>query len=188
MIKIKAKISTAQVKRLQNVVQKTPSRVRNELNKAINATTKKTQTYIAKEIISTEGLNVTGAAVKRTQDKKRSTVRSLGAVIIIRKKDRIPLKDFKARQTKTGVAYKIRKKGATKVIQGGFKVKAYGNNVYKRPTSRRPTGSRKKGPSVWGFFLGQKMKPRVKQFIQKQLNKEINERLRVLKLKQAGKI
>jgi hypothetical protein len=46
--------------------------------------------------------------------KKKSTVKSLGAVVIIRKKNRIPLKEFGARQNASGVSYKIRKQKRTK--------------------------------------------------------------------------
>ena len=188
MIKIRADIKYRQVKRIQDAIQGKPSKLRSRVNKAINETIKKTKNYIAKEIVSREGLNVSNAAVKRVQKSKNSRVRSLGGVIIIEKKKRIPLKDFKARQTATGVSYKIRKKDGTKVIHGAFKVKTYGNNVYKRPTKQRPTGYRKKGPSVWGFFLGQKLEPKVKRFAKKQLNKEVNEVIRVMRLKQAGAI
>ena len=185
MLKIKTEFKLSQIKQIQETVGS--KKIRSVANKAINKTVDKAQRFIAKEIINKQGLAVSQAAVSRSQDKKKSTVKSLGAVVIIRKKNRIPLKEFGARQNASGVSYKIRKQSGRKLIPGGFIVKSYGKNVYRRPTKLRPTGSRKYGPSIWGFFLGQKLTSPVKKYIRTQLQKEIVRELREIRIKKLKK-
>jgi sarcosine oxidase delta subunit len=84
MLKIKTEFKLSQIKQIQEAVGS--KKIRSVANKAINKTVDKAQRFIDKEIINKQGLVVSQAAVSRSQDKKKSTVKSLGAVVIIRKK------------------------------------------------------------------------------------------------------
>lgn len=186
-MKIKAKVDKRELRKLDAFL-KDKKQFKSAINKAVNETAKKTQAHVSSRIIEQEGLNLRPAAVKRVIKMERSKAATLTAKITIERKRRVPLKDFGARQGNQGVSYKIRKADGTKMIPGAFKVRSYKQNVYKRPGQTRAVGGRKKGPSVWGFFRGRKMKKDVVAFARKQLTKEIQERIRVITLKRAGAI
>ena len=177
------------IRELQRELVEWGKRLRKELAIATNKAAKKTQRSIAKQIV--QELAVTQKVVRdktRVAKKAKATDPMPTAVIVLQQTNRIPLKEFRPRQTKKGVTYKVSKTKGRKTIPGGFIVDAYGGHVYKRPNAARATGKRKKGPSPWGVFVKRGLRIPTIVSAKKELRKQILERVRFLKLKRSGVI
>ena len=90
---------------------------------------------------------------------KRATPTSLSAIIRVKHGFRPSLKAFKARQTKTGVSYKVSRSKGTKKIPGAFIGSAalLGKHVYKRVSKKRLPIRKLLGASVWGVYTKNRM-------------------------------
>lgn len=173
--------SSAVVKSLDNVVKN----LQKELGTVVMKTARKGKSFIAKSV--TQELAVTQKVVKAHVEVKKEGPTT--ASVSLDKSPRIPLKEFRARQTKTGVSYKTSKSKGGKRIEGGFIVSRYGGNVFKRRSGvKRQVGSSKKGPSPWGVFVKKKRRRTVKKQLSDELDKQLKERLRYRRLKQSGAI
>ena len=100
---------------------------------------------------------------------------------------RIPLKEFKARQLKKGVSYKTSKRKGRQSIPGAFIVDRYGGNVYKRPGKSRAVGGRKKGPSPWGVYVKNHYRPQTVKSLDSEMRKQLVKRTRDIRAKMEGK-
>ena len=188
---IKIKVDDRKLKELQKVVSESGRRLPRELNTAINKTLTRAKSIVAEPIAGPKGeLNTSQKSVKQALDTKLSSSSSLQAKITLRKTERIAIsrKTFRARQNKKGVSYKISRRGPTRTIIGGFMVQQYGDHVYKRSSPLRATGARKYGPSPWGVYFKKNLDKSVREKISNELTKQIDARIRFLKLKNAGTI
>jgi len=186
-------------KRLTKLLKGNGKQVRREMKIAVNATAKQTVGIWAKAI--SKEIAVTQAAVKGTiKIVRKADDRWLRSTLRQRKeKNRIPLKQFKPKQTGAGVDYKISRTGGKGSLPSGFIVKSLGGHVFKRDgpkikmTKGVNTGQKKQrifkqyGPSPWGVSIKNDLKQPVSAESRKILIKQIDRRIRAV-LKRQGAI
>ena len=179
------------VDELAKVLAGTKKKVSREMKIAVNATAKKTKTEVSKQIRAE--LAVKAKVVKETISVTKATDSLAGAVVMVKQTKRIPLRDFGARQTKKGVSYKISKKGGRKFVAGAFQgprpgaMKAsWRGRVFKRIGKERLPITQLWGPSPWGAMVKKKMKPIAVRKANKELEKQIERRIRFNVLKKQG--
>ena len=174
------------IAKLQKSIGGTNRKITRELNTAINQTVRKASRLSTQEI--TQELAVAQKVVKEKIAVKKSKHTELRAVVTIQESRRIPLKDFKAKQNKRGVAYKISKRKGRNTIPGAFIVDKFGGNVFKRTNDSRGPLQSFRGASPWGVFRKQRSKKKVEKQVQKELRKQIQRRIRFIELKKSGAI
>jgi len=149
---------------------------------------------IAKEV--SKKIVVTQATVKRKIKIKK--VGLTGAEVVLDDAQRINLRHFKARQTNSGVSYKIDRGGKRKKAAGAFQGPRPGlmsrrwkgmpfirTNLGDNRSKIRPLGW---GPSPYGVMTKNKKVAVVEMIIREELKKQLAERLRYLTLKKSGTI
>lgn len=176
-----------QIAKLSEALDGNAKRLPREIKTAINATSRKTKTQISKDI--RKELAAKAAAVNATLSiSRKATDSSLGAAVRLKQTARIPLRDFGARQTKQGVSYKTSKKGGRKTVTGGFIIDSIGKHAFKRQGKSRLPIQKLKGPSPWGVFVKQNMRPETVREANAELRKQIDRRIRFITLKKQGAI
>jgi len=154
-------------------------------------TGQKVKSTVAKEI--TKELNVKQSVVKAqvTIDRKQPSA----VVVKVKKTKRIPLKEFKAKQTKKGVTYKISKTKGRKLLPGGFQGPRPGvqnvkwkGRVFKRVVKARLPIRQVYGVSPYGVFVKNDLMLIVLMVARIELEKQLAERIRYLHLKKSGAI
>jgi len=175
------------VKSLANVTDNLPKQLAIVANKVAT----KTKSLIAKDVSSR--VAVKQKVVKRLIKTKR--IGKTKRIVQLAKSKRIPLRDFGAKQTKTGVSYKIDKAQSRKTIPGAFQGPAPGRyyakwkgRVFKRQGRSRLPIYQLFGPSPWGVFVKNKRKKHVANDASAELKKQLAERIRYLTLKKSGAI
>ena len=189
-------VQQRKVNELSKVLKGSDKKIRRQLTIAVNATSKKTQGGIAKQI-ATE-LATAQKNIKETIKIKKKASNSQKvpqAVVSQTETDRIPLRDFRARQNKKGVSYKVSKSKGRKTIQGAFQgpkpgvmKSSWRGRVFKRVGKSRLPIQQLFGASPWGVFVKNKMKKPVVKESKQELIKQIERRIRFLKLKESGAI
>lgn len=180
--------------RLADAVERAGKKLPREIATAVNATARKTKSFIAKGV--TTELATKQKTVKQhvSQSRKANPTRLIAAVRL-KKTKRIPLKEFKPRQTRAGVSYRISKRTGRSSVPGAFQgprpglMKAsWRGNVFKRVGRSRLPIVKLYGPSPWGVFVKRKMqRPTAKQS-QAELLKQLERRIRFNNLKADGTI
>lgn len=175
------------IKSLDNVA----SNLTKELRIVSWKTAKKAKSLIAKQVVKELA---TPQKIVRAQ---LSTRRGSGpkATVTLKKSSRISLREFKPRQTKKGVSYRISKSQGRKIIQGAFTgpkpgltfVKFRGH-AFKRVGKSRLPIVKLFGPSPWGVFVVNKQQQQVNPQINAELRKQLAERVRFKTLKKQGVI
>lgn len=188
------KIDDNQIRQMKAAIENTGRKLRRELKTAVNATASRCKSIVAKQIGSE--LAVPQKVIKGTikQTRKPNEV-DISAVIEVLKGDRIPLREFGARQTKKGVSYRVSKTRGRKLAEGAFQgprpglmKSSWRGRAFKRVGKSRLPITQLYGPSPWGVFVvGDKIGPTVEQ-TQAELKKQVDRRIRFLQLKQAGTI
>ena len=184
---------------LANVLSEVPRKLPKQVEMVINNTAKGQVKTIAKKI-STE-IAITQTNVKkyiRQEKKAMANEDEISANVFVRGRKRFPLKYFKARQTKKGVSYKIKKgKGNTKRINSAFgpNIGKLGNHVYMRgspgsdPKGQPRTPIRKLwGPSVLAVYLKNGMLEQSEIEIAMEMEKQVAKRLRSIVVSQIKKM
>jgi hypothetical protein len=185
MLKVEA--NNRALKRLAKVIEGSSFQIKKETAKAINETVRKATRLMSQEV--TQELAIPQKTVKeKIKGKDRAKPRKLNAKVTLQHSERIPLRDFKAKQTKKGVAYKISKRSGRKRIEGAFMVASMGNNVFARATNNPFPLYKLQGASPWGAFVKQKSGRKVRREVRKELTKQIDRRVRFIKLKKTGAI
>ena len=105
----------------------------------------------------------------------QATPSNLSATIRVKKKTRPSLKEFKAKQVKKGVSYRISKSGKRKTINGAFINQKMGGHVFKRKTKARFPLSKMHGVSVWGVY---EVNDLLKHFTQPQVEAELSKQIK----------
>jgi hypothetical protein len=187
------KIDKRQVEKLQKVMNASPAKLTREVTIAINETQKKTLREVVKPIAGE--LAVAQKVIKTSIKGKRSKQKELRASVTVVKTARISLREFKPKQNKKGVAYKISKTRGRKFIPSGFQGPKPGvikvswrGNVFKREGKSRLPIHKKSGPSVWGVYVKSNKDRSIRKEAQRELSKQIQRRIRFQKLKQSGAI
>jgi hypothetical protein len=183
-------------KRLAKLLQGNSKRLRREMAIAVNATSKKTVAIWAKEVskeVATAQKNIK-ATIKVSKKASAGESKSPTAVVTQKKTGRIPLRDFGARQNKSGASYKI-SRGKRGFVAGAFQgpkpgvMKAsWRGRVFKRVGAGRLPIIQLFGPSPWGVSIKNDLKKPTVKATRIELIKQIERRIRFLKLKQSGAI
>jgi hypothetical protein len=178
-------ISAPQLARLTRAVGDARKSLPREISAAINATAKKTRLDMGRKIRSE-------IAVKKEPVEKviklvkQSTPSHFSAQVTLQESWRISLRDFGARQTRSGTSYKINKKGGRATVRSAFMVPSMGNHVFKRTTEKRLPIVKLMGPSPWGVFIKKKLTPVQQKEIEAELAKQIERRINLNVLRANG--
>lgn len=192
-------IDPTQLRELESTLQGSLKMLPRQVSTAINKTRTRAASIMAKSVV--QELAVKQKAVRDVIDKgQRSTPKTLRSKLTLISGERLPLKEFKPRQTRKGVSYKISKTEGRKTIKGAFIVNSLGSHVFTRRGPKRRVRSgrnkglmkqpiyKKYGVSPWGVYVKQDVDPNVRRQINEELRKQIAERIRFLRLKQQGQI
>jgi len=182
MIALKEKGLSELIESLNNVAENLAKETYTALSKAGS----KTARAMTQEV--TAELNV-AAKVVRSKIKIKKQRENLTVTASLAKSARIPLRDFKARQTKTkGVSAKIEKKKGVTHYPKAFIVNKFGGQVYTR--TNKGTGPRGpilklKGASPFGSLVKRSLN-KVVEISTEEVKKQLAERIRYLNLKKSG--
>ena len=192
--------TTVQGGQVINALENLGLNVKKEIGIINRKVAKRTKSFVAKEV--TKELAVAQKVVKSELTFHRKArgaglvnVSDLATEIELKKTQRIPLREFKARQTKKGVSYRISKTSGRKTIAGAFKGPKPGltfvrfrGHVMKRVGRARLPIRKLYGPSPWGVHVIKKQSSKVLTQINGELRKQLRERLRYQTLKKSGAI
>lgn len=180
-------IDPRQIAAMKAAIENTGRRLRKELAIACNQTANKGKSLIAKQISKELAIPQKTIKLAITTGRKANEV-NIKTSVDVKKDGRINLGYFGGRQTKKGVSYKVSKSKGRSVIQGAFVIKKYDGKVYKRNGKARFPLQGMYGPSPWGVFVvGKKIEPSTQE-IEAELKKNIDRRIRFIKLKASGEI
>jgi hypothetical protein len=182
---------------LSKLLKGKTKRLKREVAIAVNATAKKTTSLLATEVgkqLSTAKKNIKKTiSIAKKADPKTGT--RMTAIVRQSKTGRIPLRDFKARQNKKGVSYRISKSSGRGFAEGAFQgpkpgvVKAsWRGRVFKRVGKARLPIIQLFGASPWGVVKKHTLDKKTKKASKIELEKQLERRIRFLKLKQSGAI
>lgn len=189
-------IDRRKVNQLRELVGGSEKKLRQQLRIAVNETAKKTRGSMAKQVA--DEITASQKVIKTTivtKQKAEASQKVPTAVVTQKETRRIPLRDYKAKQTKQGVSYTVNKSKGRQKIAGAFQgprpgvMKAsWRGRVFKRVGATRLPIVQLFGPSPWGVFSKKKLKtPTVKES-RKELRRQVDRRLRALKYKKSGAI
>jgi len=187
-------IRRGQIRELNELLDGKEKRLQRELAIAVRKTAKKTATNSAGEVY--QRLNATKKRIKsKIKVDVKAKVDNPSARITLEHEKRLPLRDFKARHIKAGVSYRVRRGGKMGRVSGGFMGPRPGfmatklkGHAYKRKGRARYPIAMLHGASPWGVFKKNRLKPPVSKVAKGDLTKEINNRIRFLRLKKSGAI
>lgn len=183
-----------QLRRLEAVAKSIGSNLAKELRVAVNKTAKKCERTIAKKV--SKEIVVTQKVIKsQIATRKAQAGGAAKSTVTLKVSTRIPLRDFGARQTKAGVTYKISRASGRGFVKSAFQgpkpgvMKAsWRGHVFKRAGQERLPIIKLFGPSVWGAFVVNDHTAMTTEETQYELQKQIEERIRFLTLKQSGAV
>lgn len=180
-------IDESQLNRLRDEIRGLKATLEREVATAINATSRSVMKDVNKEIRS-ELLTTKKAVDKALKIKGRARPGELSVTVVVRKVNRIPLRDFKARQTKAGVSYQISRSEGRESIKSAFIVKKLGGHVFIRGEKTRKPIYQRLGPSPWGVFVKRDQEKVVIVRGNAELRKQIERRIRFRILERQGKL
>lgn len=191
---ISVQVKSSSLASVKKIMSDLGFNVRKELAVAVNKASDKTKSKMVKSI--KDELITTQAVMKQAIGTKgKASEQSIETTIVLKKEKRLPLKEFKPTQNKTGVTYKISKTKGRKTIAGAFQgprpgvmKRSWKGNVFKRLGKKRLPIAKLFGPSVWGVFVVKKLEAPTTAEAQKELIKQVQERIRFLTLKAQGKL
>jgi len=162
-----------------------PKKLKREIKIALNAAAKKTESLLAKEIY--KEIMVSQKAIKKDIDiSSKATEEKLSATVRQKENARLSLKEFKPRQNKKGVRYRVSRKSGGKFIAGAFISEALGGHVYKRVGKARNPIDKKHGVSPWGVTVVNNLdKLIVERDIEPTLIKQIERRIQAVNFKKS---
>jgi len=145
-------IDPKQLREIRLYLKRFPKAVAKVASRAINKTATFGRTRIVRGLA--RALVVKQTVLKaRHVTLRRASLRRLWATITTKGRRRIPLIDFKARQTKRGVSYKIGKNARGKITSAFIaSMKSGHRGVFARRGKTRLRIDERFGPSVMGVF------------------------------------
>jgi hypothetical protein len=191
---ISLSIDQSQLSRLETAARNAGKLMSKELAAAINATAKTTRLDMGRKI--REELNVGKSSIESAiKIVRTATPTGLSAGARLNQTERIPLRDFGAKQNKAGVSYKISKRGGRALVKGAFQgpkpgaMKAsWRGRVFKRVGKDRLPIVQLMGPSPWGVFVKRRMTSWQIQGTETELRWQIERRIRFNVLRASGLI
>jgi len=188
----KARIDAGQAKALIDATMKSGRSFGKELSAAINDVSRKTKVKVGKDIRSVVAMK-TAEAKKPISIQGKSTAQNLQVMVRLKKTDRLGLRHFGARQTKSGVSYKISKKGNRGFVAGAFqgptpKVRkmSWRGNVFKRVGSSRLPIVQIKGVSAFGAYVKNNLEKPGRAEVAAELFKQVERRIKLNVLRANG--
>lgn len=190
MIEVAASIgiADAQIKALRKALGDVQKNLNREIATAVNATTRKVVTAAAREL--KKDLTVPVKILKKAiRTKYKASKNNPSAIVALWGGYPIPLKYFRATQTKSGVTYKIHPRHNRKSIdRKAFIAKQYNNNVYRRIDKARGPLEKVHGPSPGDSFEKAGIGKLVERIARDELPKQIDRRIRLLLLRASGQV
>lgn len=183
----------AEAKKLMKALAAVSENINKELKSVNWKTAKRAQSLMAKEIGAV--LPVPQRDIKQYMRVRKNGEN--GAAVELKKSNRIPLRDFKAKQTRKGVSYRASKitgrKTITEAFQGpkrGVVSPVWNGRVFGRIPNRFMKSNPKKqaiiqlfGASPWGVYVVNKLKVPTKRAVQAELKKQLIKRIQWRTLK-----
>lgn len=190
-------VNDRKIKELSKLLKGNAKKLNREIATAVNATAKKTESSMAKQVgqeLATSQKNIkTTIKIVKKADKSGATRPS--AIVRQLQTKRLPLRDFGARQNKKGTSYKVSKTAGRKLIAGAFQgpkpgamKSSWRGRVFKRVGKGRLPIVQLFGASPWGVFAKRKLKQPTVRESKLELRKQLERRIRFIKLKQSGAI
>ena len=190
------KIKNDMMQKLSEAVELSGRNLQRELTAAVNATAKKVSLDISRSV--GKELAAPAAVIKKQMNTKKASPKSTTGTeskVTLSKSKRIPLRDFGARQTRSGVSYKTSKTRGRKTAPGAFQgpkpglIKAsWRGRVFRRAGKAKLPIQQLFGPSPWGVFVKNNMLTPATAETQAELAKQIERRIKFNILKAIGEI
>lgn len=181
-------VSKRKLAALQRTLRDVPGGLNKALVGAVNDTAMATKRQMASAIY--DRIMIKKKDISPHIRVKRAHKSRPSATVSLSETHRLSLKRFGARQIKSGVSYKIERKGARQRIPGAFgpNIAALGGHVFRRvdATSRRIIKLR--GPSPWGVYVKAGIAPQTEAAAMALLHKNLDQRANFLLLKHTGAI
>jgi hypothetical protein len=181
------KIDDSQIRRMKAAIEGTGRKLRKELAVACNATAARCKNIVAKnigkELAISQKVIKTAVSVGR-----KANEANISTHVDVAKDGRINVGYFGARQTKTGVSYRVSKTAGRVSAPGAFVIRKYDGKVYKRKGKQRFPITGIYGPSPWGVHVKGKKSVVSAAETQVVLKGQVERRIRFLLLKQSGTI
>ena len=178
------------LERLVETLATVTANVDKEMRVITGKTATKTKKWIAKDIQKNFGFNTTQKKLLTLikKEKKGLTAHK----VTLPHERRLPLRDFAARQIKTGVSYKLDSRKGRELAPGAFQGPKPGvmkvswkGRVFKRTTKKRLPIVQLHGASPWGIFTKRKRLDAAVYMAGQFMGEEAAKRYRWLKLKQS---
>lgn len=146
---IEIKYDDAKLKQLERTLAGIPRALPRVMSRALNRTATSARTQVARQLSQRTGLGV--SAVRKQIKMSKASYSNWRSTILISSK-RMPLIEFKAKQTRKGVTY--RREGSRILIRHAFltTMPSGHRGVFKRKTSARLPIAELKGPSLGHVF------------------------------------
>lgn len=179
-------IAKGQIARLEAELKEKANRLPREIQTAVNAVARKLASDAAKDLSKEMPLKQR-TLKKIVKQKAKATPQQLRAIVRIGEGYNIPLKFFNAKQIKRGVTYKqSRNVKGKSILRDAFIVKRYGGNVFKRVSEGRGPLQKQLGPKPGDYFERLRIVEKARAKVEAELEKQIERRIRFLRLKAAG--
>lgn len=156
------------------------------LSGAVNDTARKTVTDLSSKI--RQRVNIKKRDIDPHLRRSRATPAHPSAKISVSESTRLPLKYFGARQVRKGVTYKIEKGGSRKLIPSAFIVQSMGGHVFARVGPKRFPLRKPMAVSPWGVVVKSNIPQQTEREAAALLEKNLDQRVKFLLLKQSGAI
>jgi hypothetical protein len=182
-------IDKGQIARLQAELKNNAKRLPIEIKIAINAVAKQVSIQTARDVGKVMPLK-SNTLKKVIRQKSVATNDRLGATIRLGGGYPIPLRLFGAKRTKKGVAVRmdrrVKGKQGRKFLPNAFIVDRYRGNVFERKTTARGPIEVQKGPAPSDYYEELGTVEKTVTLINAELPKQIDKRIRFLRLKAEG--
>lgn len=172
---------------LLDLVGNDPKQYRRHLAAAVNRASKKLRTLISDRV--RKKVHLRKATVdRRIIFRNINSGQQVGVDVIVQESSRISLKEFRARQTKRGVSYKVSKERPRGFIKSGFgpKIARLGHHVFARAGKDRFPIIKRFGISPWGVVVKGGIEQEAVAAARRFLDEQVSDRIRFLQLKQTG--
>lgn len=189
---ITIEINHKQLKRLKDAVSRAGKKLPRELSAAVNAVAKKSRRHIGKQIRDTINLKK-DVAERPIKIKSTATPEKISATVTVQYEAQLGLQYFGAKQNKTGVSYKIPKRGGRTLVKGAFMGPRPGvlaprlnGGVFIRVGASRLPIRKLRGVSPYGAFRQNNMTEAEVKSINDDLRKEMERRINLNILRAEG--
>jgi hypothetical protein len=187
------------IAQLAKVLEGNASQLKRDVRTAVNKTITNTQSQWAKEIGKEVAL--TPKAIKQVLKKEiAQSLENPSGSVVLSKSKRLPLKEFKPRQTAKGVSYTAYKGKKRQTLKSAFLASTVGNHVFSRQGAKRVmTKGRYKGkmrqpivkrfgPTPFDATVTFEIPKKIMTVARERLLKELQDRIRFRQLKASGVI